>query len=64
MADHPDGRLRSADRGWSDALLRRETDLVELSRRLTAVGVTGVTDATPDLEPDDVVALQVGPPAR
>ena len=27
MTDHPDGRLRSADRGWSDALLRRETDL-------------------------------------
>ena len=58
MTDHPDGRLRSADRGWSDALLRRETDLLELSRRLTAVGVTGVTDATPDLEPDDIVALQ------
>jgi predicted amidohydrolase YtcJ len=58
MADHPDGRLRSADRGWSDALLRRETDLAELSRRLTTVGVAGVTDATPDLEPDDIVALQ------
>ncbi len=58
MGDHPDGRLRSADRGWSDALERHETDLAELSRRLTAVGVTGVTDATPDLEVDDVVALQ------
>jgi len=59
MAAHLDGRLRSADRGWSDALQRRETDLTELSRRLTAVGVTGVTDATPDLDADDMVALQV-----
>jgi predicted amidohydrolase YtcJ len=59
MADHLDGRLRSADRGWSDAVGRRETDLTELSRRLTAVGVTGVTDATPDLEADEMVALQV-----
>jgi predicted amidohydrolase YtcJ len=59
MADHLNGRLRSADRGWSDAVERRESDLAELSRRLTAVGVTGVTDATPDLMSDDMVALQV-----
>ncbi|QUR65969.1 amidohydrolase family protein [Mycobacterium spongiae] len=57
MAEHPDGRLRSADRGWSRALQRRETDLSQLSRRLTAVGVTGVTDATPDLEAADMVSL-------
>jgi predicted amidohydrolase YtcJ len=57
MGDHLDGRLRSDDRGWSDALRRREADLAELSRRLTAVGVTGVTDATPDLAGDDMVAL-------
>lgn len=44
LAEHPDGRLRSADRGWSHALAHRETDLAELSRRITA---TGVTDATP-----------------
>jgi predicted amidohydrolase YtcJ len=56
MSDHPDGRLRSADR-WSKALRQRETDLAELSRRLTAVGVTGVTDATPDLGADDVTTL-------
>ena len=54
MGDHLDGRLRSDDRGWSDALRRREADLAELSRRLTAVGVTGVTDATPDLAGDDM----------
>jgi predicted amidohydrolase YtcJ len=59
LPDHPDGRLRSADRGWSDALAQRETDLAELSRRITATGVTGVTDATPDLGADDMVALLV-----
>ena len=59
MADHLDGRLRSAERGWSEAVGRRETDLTELSRRLTAVGVTGVTDATPDLAADDIAALQL-----
>jgi len=59
LAEHPDGRLRSADRGWSDALQRRETDLAELSRRITATGVTGVTDATPDLDADDMVSLLV-----
>lgn len=57
LADHPDGRLRSADNGWSLALQRRETDLAELSRRITATGVTGVTDATPDLDADDRAAL-------
>ncbi|OBF60044.1 amidohydrolase [Mycobacterium sp. 852002-50816_SCH5313054-b] len=59
LPDHPDGRLRSADRGWSDALQQRETDLAELSRRITATGVTGVTDATPDLAADDMVSLLV-----
>ena len=59
LPEHPDGRLRSADRGWSEALARRETDLAELSRRITATGVTGVTDATPDLDADDMVALMV-----
>lgn len=52
---HPDGRLRSADPSWSHALRRRETGLAEVSRRLAAFGVTGVTDATPDLGADDVV---------
>jgi predicted amidohydrolase YtcJ len=59
LAEHSDGRLRSADRGWSDTLQRRETDLAELSRRITATGVTGVTDATPDLTADDLVSLTV-----
>ncbi|MGZ4527705.1 MAG: amidohydrolase family protein [Mycobacterium sp.] len=59
LAEHPDGRLRSADHGWSDLLQRRESDLAELSRRITATGVTGVTDATPDLDADDLVSLVV-----
>ena len=59
LPGHPDGRLRSADRGWSEALRRRETDLAELSRRITATGVTGVTDATPDLDVDDIVSLMI-----
>lgn len=48
-ADHPDGRLPSADPGWA-ASLRSTPDLAGLSARLCALGVTGVTDATPDLE--------------
>jgi predicted amidohydrolase YtcJ len=59
LAEHPDGRLRSADRGWSDALQHRESDLAELSRRIIATGVTGVTDATPDIDADDMVSLLV-----
>lgn len=55
LADHPDGRLRSADPSWSGALQRRESGLAEVSRRLAAHGVTGVTDATPDLGVEDVV---------
>lgn len=57
LADHPDGRLRSADSGWSRALQRRDVGLAEISRRLAAYGVTGVTDATPDLGIADVVAF-------
>jgi predicted amidohydrolase YtcJ len=59
LAGHPDGRLRSADRGWSEALQRRESNLAELSRRITATGVTGVTDATPDLDVNELVSLMM-----
>jgi predicted amidohydrolase YtcJ len=55
LPDHPDGQLRSADPHWSDTLQRRESGLSEISRRLAAHGVTGVTDATPDLGIEDVV---------
>ena len=55
LPDHPDGRLRSADPSWSGALARRETGLSDVSRRLASYGVTGLTDATPDLGVTDVV---------
>lgn len=58
LSGHPDGRLRSADRSWSDALQRRHTALDGLSRRLSALGVTGITDATPDLDIVDIVELE------
>jgi predicted amidohydrolase YtcJ len=57
LPDHSDGRLRSADHGWSDTLRRREAGLAEISRKLAAFGVTGVTDATPDLTVNDVVVF-------
>ncbi|HET7665456.1 MAG TPA: amidohydrolase family protein [Mycobacterium sp.] len=57
LTDHPDGRLPSADRLWSDSLQRNEIGLAEISRRLSEYGVTGVTDATPDFEVGDIVKL-------
>ena len=57
LDDHPDGRLHSADRGWSDTLQRNETGLAEVSSQLCGYGVTGVTDATPDLDAADIVKL-------
>jgi predicted amidohydrolase YtcJ len=54
LAGHPDGRLRSAD-SWSDVLGRSETNLADLGRRLSRYGVTGITDATPDLDIIDIV---------
>ena len=57
LTDHPDGRLRSVDRSWSDTLQRNESGLAEVSRRLSEFGVTGVTDATPDFEVSDIVKL-------
>ena len=56
LAGHPDGRLRSTD-SWSAALSRSETNLNDLSGRLCRYGVTGITDATPDLDIADIVRL-------
>ncbi|OBG87115.1 amidohydrolase [Mycobacterium sp. E802] len=53
LTDHPDGILRSADHTWSDTLQRRPAAVAELSDTLAGYGVTGVTDATPDLRPED-----------
>jgi predicted amidohydrolase YtcJ len=57
LADHPTGRLRTADGGWSAALPLRDTRLADISDQLTGFGVTGVTDATPDLTVSDTVTL-------
>jgi predicted amidohydrolase YtcJ len=58
LAGHSDGRLRSADPRWSGALNRRETRLADLSSRLSRYGVTGITDATADLDIGDIVRLR------
>jgi predicted amidohydrolase YtcJ len=56
-SDHPDGRLRSADGSWAEAL-RNEPDLAAFSATLSAYGVTGVTDATPDSSAQDIATLR------
>ncbi|OMC03382.1 amidohydrolase [Mycobacterium sp. NS-7484] len=53
LTEHPDGILRSADHTWSDTLQRRPAAVAEFSDTLAGYGVTGVTDATPDLRPED-----------
>ncbi|SEH52075.1 Predicted amidohydrolase YtcJ [Mycolicibacterium rutilum] len=58
LADHPDGRLRSADDDWSNTLSRNDSGLSEISARLCAFGVTGVTDATPDLDAAGTTGLR------
>lgn len=57
MEQHSDGRLRSADRHWSDSLQRSRTSLADVSSRLSRYGVTGITDATPDLDIGDMMRL-------
>ena len=57
LGDHPDGRLRSADAEWSSTL-RREPGLADIGVLLSGYGITGVTDATPDLDESDVENLR------
>jgi len=54
---HPDGRLPSAEATWPAVIGMRERSLAHISDRLTRYGVTGVTDATPDLDAGAVAAL-------
>jgi predicted amidohydrolase YtcJ len=56
LAEHADGRLRSTD-PRSAAVPRRLPDIPGLGRRLTGYGITGITDATPDLSADDLAEL-------
>lgn len=55
--DHPDGRIRGDDRRLTEAVPRRRPDLPALGWQLAGYGVTGVTDATPDLQPDEIASL-------
>ena len=58
-SDHPNGRILSTD-PQLDGIRRREPDLAALSLRLAKYGVTGVTDATPDLNSGDIATLTSG----
>lgn len=56
LAEHPDGRLRSSE-PWAQALGRSETSLTGLGGWLSSHGITGITDATPDLAIADIMRL-------
>jgi hypothetical protein len=64
LADHPTGRLYGMDAFLRDRLGGQPPDLGEVSRALAAVGVTGVTDATPYDRIDDVRRLAGAMPQR
>src|SRR5699024_6385117 len=58
---HPTGRLWRLD-GWLRGRVHGEEhaappDLAAVGHRLASLGVTGVTDATPDLDPPTVALL-------
>ncbi|MCW2830556.1 MAG: hypothetical protein JWP31_1248 [Aeromicrobium sp.] len=57
MAQHPDGRLWRMDADLRAALPTEPTSLGEVGHDLTTLGITGVTDATPDLGHDGLAAL-------
>jgi predicted amidohydrolase YtcJ len=59
MGDHPDGRLFGMDDVLRERLGATAPDLTEVGRRLTEVGVTAVTDATPFTRLDDVRAIRL-----
>src|SRR5436305_1071431 len=52
--DAPDGRLFRADALLRSRVPRHPIDLTAMGRLLARQGVTGVTDATPNLDPDAV----------
>ncbi|MCV7225677.1 amidohydrolase family protein [Mycolicibacterium komossense] len=62
QSDHHDGRLRSSDPEWAGDLPRRAGGLAELGSRLASYGVTGITDATPDLAGTDAELLSAALP--
>lgn len=56
---HPTGRFFRQDAEFAVITAGEPIDFAPLSARLTAFGVTGVTEATPDLGPDDLAALNI-----
>ncbi|CAM3463966.1 amidohydrolase family protein [Nocardioides dubius] len=54
----PNGRLWRYDSRLSAVLPRRVPDLAALGRELRSLGLTGVTDATPDLDPQALELLR------
>ena len=57
QADHPTGQLFRQDSHMAAATTGGPTDFGPLSRRLSAYGVTAVTEATPDLTASDLDSL-------
>ncbi|RHW28605.1 amidohydrolase [Nocardioides immobilis] len=57
-AGEPTGRLWRYDERLRPALPDASPDLQAVGRRLAARGITGVTDATPDLDPTAVALLR------
>lgn len=57
-AGHPTGRLWRLD-GWLRSVLgpSGQPDLTAVSRRLAEFGITGITDATPDLDESSLALL-------
>jgi predicted amidohydrolase YtcJ len=53
-AGRPTGRLWRLDRWLGSLIPRRQGDLARVSRDAAAMGITGLTDATPDRDVDDV----------
>ncbi len=56
--DHPSGRVFRQDRLFAELTGKPALDLSHVSQRLTSCGVTGVTEATPDLGEHDIEMLR------
>jgi predicted amidohydrolase YtcJ len=56
---HPTGRFFRQDAEFAAITAGEPIDFAPLSARLTAFGVTGVTEATPELGRDDLAALDI-----
>jgi predicted amidohydrolase YtcJ len=64
LADHPNGRLYGMDTFLRDRLGGAPPDLTTVGSQLAAMGITGVTDATPYDRTDDLRQLAGRVPQR